>query len=110
MQTIYQKYHRKVGGDTDFMIGIKYLRYYPQVIFQLPSGLTIYKSLFRNPDGGRGIIGGPHQIFNNIGNYHQLKTNSNFFTNQYQLYKWLSNQSRCFNTWFQTKSNYRSGS
>ena len=57
------------------MIGIKYLRYYPQVIFQLPSGLTIYKSLFHNPDGGRGIIGGLHQIFNNIGNYHQLKTN-----------------------------------
>ena len=23
----------------------------------------------------------------NIGNYHQLKTNSNFFTNQYQLYR-----------------------
>ena len=43
--------------------------------------------LFCNLDGGRGIIGGPHQIFNNIGNYHQLKTNSNFFTNQYQLYR-----------------------
>ena len=81
------KIPQTVGGDTDFMIGIKYLRYYPQVIFQLPSGLTIYESLFCNPDGGRGIIGGPHQIFNNIGNYHQLKTNSNFFTNQYQLYR-----------------------
>ena len=35
------KIPQTVGGDADFMIGIKYLRYYPQVIFQLPSGLTI---------------------------------------------------------------------
>ena len=33
------------------MIGIKYLRYHPEFIFQLPSGLTIYKSYFENADG-----------------------------------------------------------
>ena len=30
-----------VGGRTDLMIGIKYLKYFPRQIFQLPSGLTI---------------------------------------------------------------------
>ena len=33
-----------VGGDTDFMIGISYLRYYPEKIFELLTGLTIYES------------------------------------------------------------------
>ena len=36
------------GGNTDYMLGIKHLHYYPEKIFQLPSGLKIYKSLFRN--------------------------------------------------------------
>ena len=43
---------RYVGGDVDFMIGIKYLRYHLKPIFQLPSGLTIYKSMFQNAYGG----------------------------------------------------------
>lgn len=77
-----------VGGETDFMIGAKYLRYHPEVIFQLPSGLTIYKSCFRNPDGSRGVIGGPHKVFSRIEeslhHHHNLKT---FLSNQYQLYK-----------------------
>ena len=30
-----------VGGGTDLMIGVKYLKYFPERIFQLPNGLTI---------------------------------------------------------------------
>ena len=55
-----------VGGETDIMIGIKYLKYFPERVFQLPNGLTIYKSMFRNSDGSRGVIGGPHRIFTEI--------------------------------------------
>ena len=32
----------------------------------LPSGLTVYKSVFSNPDGSRGVIGGPHPVFTAI--------------------------------------------
>ena len=74
-----------VGGDTDFMLGIKYLRYFPEKIFQLPSGLTIYKSHFRNADGSFGIIGGPHKIFTEIEQQHHL-CHSSFISNQYQLF------------------------
>ena len=56
----------EVGGDTDFMVGIKYLKYFPKVIFRLPSGLTIYESVFLNPDGSRGVVGGPHEVFTSI--------------------------------------------
>ena len=60
------KLPRSVGGNTDFMIDIKYLKYYPKEIFHLPSGLTIYESVFSNADASRGVIGGPHGIFAEI--------------------------------------------
>ena len=52
-----------VGGETDFMIGIQYLKYFPKEIFQLESGLTLYESKFKSLDGSRGIICGPHRSF-----------------------------------------------
>ena len=79
----------EVGGKIDFMIGIKYLRYFPETIFQLPSGLTIYRSKFQNPDGSCGIIGGPHMVFTDIERQNHLcKTSKlNFLSNQLQLYR-----------------------
>ena len=55
----------KVGGETDIMIGIKYLKYFPKEIHKLPDGLTIYEAMFRNSDGSRGVVAGPHQSFSN---------------------------------------------
>ena len=55
-----------VGGDTDIMIGIQYLKYYPEKVYTLPNGLSIYKSQFLNSDGSRGLVGGPHRIFTKI--------------------------------------------
>ena len=68
--------------------GRKYLCYC-QETFQLPSGFSIYKSLFWNSDDSREVNGGPHQILNNSGKYYQFKVNSlfQFFSNQYQLYR-----------------------
>ena len=60
------KLPRYVGGNTDFMIGIKYPRYYPEKIFQSPSGLSTYKSWFKNSDGSKGVIGGLHEVFTRI--------------------------------------------
>ena len=55
-----------VGGETHLMLGIKYFKYFPEFIFQLPTGLTIYRSQFCSPDGSRGVIGGPHEVFTDI--------------------------------------------
>ena len=41
------KLRRHVDGNKDFMRAIKYLKYYPKTMFQLPSGLSIYKSWFK---------------------------------------------------------------
>ena len=72
----FQKY---VGGDTDFMLGIKYLRYYPEKVFQLPSGL-------KNADGTRGVVGGPHKVFTEIEPKYHMNT-ATFLSDQYKLFK-----------------------
>ncbi|XP_066920588.1 uncharacterized protein [Clytia hemisphaerica] len=53
---------KRVGGDVDFMIGIRHLSNFPEKVFELPSGLTIYKSKFRSVDGSQGVTGGPHEV------------------------------------------------
>ena len=64
-----------VGGETDVMIGCKYLKYHPKEVFALPNGLTLYKSFFANPDGSRGVICGPHRAFTEF--HQQLGTHVN---------------------------------
>ena len=78
-----------VGGTIDFMIGIKYLRYHPEEIFMMPSGLTIYKSMFKNSEGGRGIIGGPYEVFTAIESQFYLDSNHmlTFLCNQEKLFR-----------------------
>ena len=77
---------RYVGGDVDFMMGIKYLRYHPEVVFQLPSGLTIYRSKFNNAHGGRGVIG-PHEVFSAMEKQFNIQRGvSTFLCNQERLY------------------------
>ena len=80
------KLPKSVGGHTDFMIGIKYLRYYPEKVFQLPSGLSIYRSWFKNADGTRGVIGGPHRVFTETESTY-LMNSATFVSNQYELFK-----------------------
>ena len=74
-----------VGGDTHLMIGMKYNSLMPQLIFQMPSGLAIYKSQFPNIDGTYGVCGGPHPIIEEIDRKHYGGSN-NFINQQYQIF------------------------
>ena len=60
------KLPKQVGGDTDILIGSKYLRYFPREIHKFESGLTICESVFSSSDGTRGIVGGPHEEWENL--------------------------------------------
>ena len=42
------KIPNSVGGEKDFIIEIKYFRYYPKMIFPLLSGPINYESVFEN--------------------------------------------------------------
>ena len=80
---------KSAGGDVDFMIGSKYLRYHPEPMFTLPSGLTIYKSPFLNADGSQGVIDGPHSVITEIDKLHnnQKMCQHAYLTEQYKLYQ-----------------------
>ena len=83
------KLPQEVGGQVDIMLGIKYLRYHPQKVFSMPSGLTIYQSSFLNVDGSRGVVGGPHETFTTINNYYSYDesfTIKSFLSQQASLY------------------------
>ena len=55
-------------------------------MFQLPPGLAIYKSCFKNADGTRGVTGGPHRVFTETESSNQINVRS-FLTDQYKLFK-----------------------
>ena len=50
-----------VGGSAvDLIIGIKYLKYFPDLVFTLPSGLSLYRARFKSFSGHQAVLGGPH--------------------------------------------------
>ncbi|MEM7375622.1 MAG: hypothetical protein AAF587_43925 [Bacteroidota bacterium] len=77
---------KSIGGDVDIMIGIKYLRFHPKLVFQTSSGLSIYESSL-NGVSGRGIIGGPHKSFDEI---HKKFYSSNFSQHEIPLMSYAS--------------------
>ena len=76
-----------VGGETDFMFGGAYLRYFPEQKFRMPSGLTIFESFFKNASGGYGVIGGNHSVFTEIEKWFHLGNQGlHFIETQLQIY------------------------
>ena len=63
------------------MIGMKYLRYHPKPVHQLPSGLTLFQSSFYNPNGEHGIMGGPHKVFTDVQKNFFNSSNTSIFLN-----------------------------
>ena len=51
----------RVGGRcVDVILGIRYLKYYPELVFSLPSGLAVYKAKLKSASGRQAVLGGPH--------------------------------------------------
>ena len=106
------------GGKIDFMIGMQYNLYQPKEIFKMGNGLAIYRSLFENAEGGRGVIGGPHHTFTMFEtNYHIKPTQSSFLAHQILLKlrqiqdnqsSVLINHDKQYNTQFLTDVNHES--
>ena len=57
---------KSVGGPTDILMGVQYLRYFPKEKYELPCGLRIYESCFVNADGSRGVVAGNHKVFTEL--------------------------------------------
>ena len=91
-----------VGGETDFLIGMAYNWSLPQRLFVLPSGLAIYRSVFKGIDGSRGCIGGNHQLFT------QCERQFLEGNNVAQFHGFLRQQIKLFNSGFKVCLDYNS--
>ena len=57
----------EIGGTSvDVMIGAQYSRYFPKLIYSLPSGLGIYEAQFKGSGGHQGVLGGPSALWRNV--------------------------------------------
>ena len=71
MKGLYKKLPKlpkKVGGQTDILIGLKYKKYFPQQVLMFPTGLTVYRSVFEELNGTDGVLGGPHPEITKMNN------------------------------------------
>ena len=48
------------GSAVDLILGVRYLKYFPTLVFSLPSGLSVYRAKFRSYSGNQAVLGGPH--------------------------------------------------
>ena len=77
-----------VGGRrVDFMVGIKYLRFFPVLNFSLPSGLSIYTAQIRTLCGNQGVIGGPHSSWNHAAAQMEYMSPFSFLSAELRAYR-----------------------
>ena len=75
------------GGHIHILLGIRYLRYFPKLIYNLPCGLAIYAGQFRSPDGLTGVLGGPHKSWARAANQAELSNPMVFLSNEMRAYQ-----------------------
>lgn len=77
----------KLGGAcVDIMIGIRYRRVFPTLLFNLPSGLGIFESKLKCADSKSLVLGGPHKAWS-----HALDE-----SNHYNAYFYFSSEMRAY--------------
>ena len=77
-----------VGGDTHFMIGIKYKKYFTVDVFELPSGFTVCRSPFVSVDGSRGVLCGPHSVITAVyKSFNCSKLQQSYLSEQLRAYR-----------------------
>ena len=79
---------KNVGGTSvGIMMGIRYVRYFPKLLYSLNCGLGIYEAQFKTPDGNLGILGGPHKSWRAVHNSSQIMSPAIFLTQEMKAYK-----------------------
>ena len=82
----FPKVFDSVGGDTHILLGSQYRRYFPKDIFETDTGLAVQQSVFKSPDGSRGVITGPHPVFSEIAKQcHSVYRAGTIFTEEFRI-------------------------
>ena len=78
---------KTIGGcPVDLMIGIRYLKWYPTLLFILPSGLGVYRSQIAAPRDEALVLGGPHSSWVRCAEESNFVGPHSFFSNEYRAY------------------------
>ena len=55
---------QEIGNQTvDLMFGMRYYRYFPKLIYMLPSGLSVHLAMFKGCGGRQGVLGGSADLW-----------------------------------------------
>ena len=77
----------KMGGKAvDLLLGIRYVKYFPTLLFTLPSGLAIFESKIAAPNGETLVLAGPHESWNYASSQSSLHSAHIFFSNEMRAY------------------------
>ena len=52
--------------DVDVMIGIKFNKYHPKLLFSLPGGLEIRRAVLKGWNGNQAVLAGPHHLWQHV--------------------------------------------
>ena len=78
----------QIGGErVDIMIGIQYQRYFPTLLFTLPSGLAIYQAQFAGCNGHQGVLGGPSVLWRDIAQQAHFMGPAAYFVSELKAHK-----------------------
>ena len=81
----------KVGGsEVDIMVGIRYIKYHPTLLFILPSGLGVYRSKFASPNGEDCVLGGPHKAWEKCKEEINYNSPYSYFSSEMRAYFFCS--------------------
>jgi hypothetical protein len=57
----------EIGGrEVDILLGIKYIKYFPKLVYTLPSGLQVYRAVLKSATRNQAVLGGPHQAWSRM--------------------------------------------
>ena len=57
----------KIGNqEVDIMVGIKFNKYHPKLLFSLPGGLEIRQALLKSWNGNQAVLAGPHHLWQHV--------------------------------------------
>ena len=78
----------EIGNQAvDVMIGIRYNKYHPQLVYTLPSGLEIRKSPLKGFDGHQAVLAGPHPLWESVRVASNFMGPGAYLTSEFRAYR-----------------------
>lgn len=74
------------GSEVDLMLGIRYVKHFPILMFSLPCGLSIYQAVLKGCNGNQGVLGGSHHSWKEALNMSKLMGLGMFLTMEMRAY------------------------